>query len=54
MRRAGPLAGFVIGCGLGAACEAAFHQWSLALPVALAAFALAMSFAPNPRTQGTL
>jgi uncharacterized membrane protein YoaK (UPF0700 family) len=51
---AGPLAGFVIGCGLGAACEAAFNQWSLALPVALAALALAISFAPNPRTQAAL
>jgi uncharacterized membrane protein YoaK (UPF0700 family) len=54
MRRAEPLAGFIIGCGLGAACEAAFNRWSLVFPVALTAFALAMSFAPNPRTQGTL
>jgi uncharacterized membrane protein YoaK (UPF0700 family) len=54
MAQASPLAGFVIGCGLGAACEAAFDRWSLALPVALAAFALAISFAPNPRTRPTL
>jgi uncharacterized membrane protein YoaK (UPF0700 family) len=52
--QAGPLAGFVIGCGLGAACEAAFDRWALALPVALAASALAISFAPDPRTPGTL
>ena len=48
----GPIAGFVIGCGLGAASEAAFDRWALALPVALAAFALATSFAPNPKTPG--
>jgi uncharacterized membrane protein YoaK (UPF0700 family) len=52
--QAGPIAGFVIGCGLGAASEVAFDRWALALPVALAAFALATSFAPNPRTQSTL
>jgi uncharacterized membrane protein YoaK (UPF0700 family) len=49
-----PLAGFIIGCGLGAACEAAFNLWSLALPVALSAIALAISRAPQPRTQGRL
>jgi uncharacterized membrane protein YoaK (UPF0700 family) len=54
MRQAGPLAGFAIGCGLGAACEAAFNQWSLALPVALTVFALAMSLTLNLRTQSTL
>jgi uncharacterized membrane protein YoaK (UPF0700 family) len=51
--QAGPMAGFVIGCGLGAACEAVFDRWALALPVALTAFALATSFVPTPRTQGT-
>jgi uncharacterized membrane protein YoaK (UPF0700 family) len=50
----GPMAGFVIGCGLGAASEAAFDRWALALPVALTALALAISFAPDPRTPGTL
>src|SRR4029079_14328759 len=35
--QAGPLVGFVIGCGLGAACEAAINRWSLILPVGLAA-----------------
>jgi uncharacterized membrane protein YoaK (UPF0700 family) len=54
MPQAGPLAGFIIGCGLGAAGEAAFNRWSLALPVALSALALAISFAPNPTTQNTL
>jgi uncharacterized membrane protein YoaK (UPF0700 family) len=49
-RQGGPIAGFVIGCGLGAVCEAASNRWALALPVALAAFALAMSCATNPRT----
>jgi uncharacterized membrane protein YoaK (UPF0700 family) len=52
--QAGPIAGFVIGCGLGAASEAAFDRWALALPVALAASALAISFAAEPRTPGTL
>ena len=37
--------GFVIGCGLGGACEAAVGLWSLALPVALALAALVMAFA---------
>jgi uncharacterized membrane protein YoaK (UPF0700 family) len=54
MLQAGPLAGFVIGCGLGAACEAVFDRWSLAFPVALSAFALALSFAPNPRPRNAL
>jgi hypothetical protein len=48
------MAGFVIGCGLGAASEAAFDRWALALPVALTALALAISFAPELRTPGTL
>jgi uncharacterized membrane protein YoaK (UPF0700 family) len=51
--QAGPMAGFVIGCGLGAASEAAFDRWALTLPVALTAFALATSFALAPKSQGT-
>ena len=34
--------GFTFGCGLGAACEAAFGLWSVALPAGLALMALAM------------
>jgi hypothetical protein len=34
-----------IGCGLGAACEAAFGLWSLALPAGLALPTFAMGFA---------
>ena len=34
--------GFAIGCGLGAACEAAAGLWSLALPTGLALIALVM------------
>jgi len=52
LAQGGPIAGFVIGCGLGAASEAAFDRWALALPVALAASALAISLAPEPRTPG--
>ena len=33
------IGGFVIGCALGAACEAAVGLWSLILPTALALFA---------------
>jgi uncharacterized membrane protein YoaK (UPF0700 family) len=36
------IAGFVIGCALGGACEAAVSLWSLALPTSLALLALAM------------
>ena len=39
------IAGFVIGCGLGAGCEAVAGLWSLALPAGLALVALAMAFA---------
>jgi uncharacterized membrane protein YoaK (UPF0700 family) len=46
--QAGPLAGIVIGCVLGAACEAEFGRWSLGLPAALAACGAAISFAPPP------
>jgi uncharacterized membrane protein YoaK (UPF0700 family) len=35
--------GFAVGCGLGAACEAAIGLWSLALPTGLALLALAMA-----------
>jgi uncharacterized membrane protein YoaK (UPF0700 family) len=52
--RDGPLAGFVIGCGLGAACEAEFARWALALPLALAAGAFAMSLAPSSETRRKL
>jgi uncharacterized membrane protein YoaK (UPF0700 family) len=34
--------GFTVGCGLGAACEAALGTWSLALPAGLALLAFAM------------
>jgi uncharacterized membrane protein YoaK (UPF0700 family) len=36
------IVGFALGCGLGAACEAALGLWSLALPTSLALFALAL------------
>jgi len=36
------ITGFAIGCGLGAACEAAAGLWSLALPTGLALIALVM------------
>lgn len=36
--------GFTIGCGLGAACEAAAGLWLLALPTGLALLAFAMGF----------
>ena len=39
------IAGFTLGCGLGAACEAALGLRALALPVGLALFAFAMAFA---------
>jgi hypothetical protein len=38
-------AGFSVGCGLGAACEAALGTWSLALPAGLAMLAFAIGFA---------
>jgi uncharacterized membrane protein YoaK (UPF0700 family) len=38
------IVGFAVGCGLGAACEAAFGLWSLALPTGLALLAFAMGF----------
>ena len=36
------IVGFTVGCGLGAACEAAIGLWSLALPAGLALLALPM------------
>jgi uncharacterized membrane protein YoaK (UPF0700 family) len=39
------IAGFVVGCALGGAGEAAVGLWSLALPVALALVALGLAFA---------
>ena len=38
------IVGFTVGCGLGAACEAAVGLWSLALPTGLALLAFAMGF----------
>jgi len=39
------IVGFTVGCGLGAACEAAVGLWALALPAGLALLALAMGVA---------
>jgi uncharacterized membrane protein YoaK (UPF0700 family) len=39
--------GFAVGCGLGAACEAAIGLWALALPIGLALLALAMGLAAD-------
>ena len=39
------IAGFTVGCGLGAACEAALGTWSFALPAGLALLAFATGFA---------
>jgi uncharacterized membrane protein YoaK (UPF0700 family) len=39
--------GFAVGCGLGAACEAAIGLRALALPTGLALLALAMGWAAN-------
>jgi uncharacterized membrane protein YoaK (UPF0700 family) len=45
-RRTGlAIAGFVVGCGLGAGCQAVAGLWSLTLPASLALVALAMTFA---------
>jgi uncharacterized membrane protein YoaK (UPF0700 family) len=40
-----PIVGFTVGCGVGAACEAAVGLWSVALPTGLALLALAMGVA---------
>jgi uncharacterized membrane protein YoaK (UPF0700 family) len=42
------IVGFAVGCGLGAACEATFGLWSLALPTGLALLAFAMGFTAEP------
>jgi uncharacterized membrane protein YoaK (UPF0700 family) len=47
------IVGFVVGCGLGAAGEAALGLWSLALPAGLALLAFAMGFAARQPTLGT-
>ena len=39
-----PIGGFTVGCGLGAAGEAAIGLWSLALPAGLALLAFALGF----------
>jgi uncharacterized membrane protein YoaK (UPF0700 family) len=45
-KRTGPaIAGFVVGCGLGAGCQAVIGLWSLALPAGLALVALAIAAA---------
>lgn len=41
--------GFALGCGLGAACQAAVGLWSLALPAGLALLALALGFSAKAR-----
>ena len=51
MRTLTVIAGFTIGCAVGAACEAAAGLWSLALPTGLALLALAwtsVSSSPRP------
>jgi uncharacterized membrane protein YoaK (UPF0700 family) len=47
MRTWPAIIGFAVGCGLGAACEAAIGLRSLALPTGLALLALAMGLAAN-------
>jgi uncharacterized membrane protein YoaK (UPF0700 family) len=44
------IAGFVIGCALGAACEAAFGPRSLALPTGFALLALVLGLVANLRS----
>jgi hypothetical protein len=39
------IVGFVVGCGLGAGCQAVTGLWSLLLPSGLALVALAMAVA---------
>ena len=46
MRTLPVIVGFTVGCGLGAACEAAVGLWSLALPTGLALLALAWTSVP--------
>ena len=47
MRTWPAIVGFAVGCGLGAACEAAIGLWSLTLPTGLALLALAMGLAAD-------
>jgi uncharacterized membrane protein YoaK (UPF0700 family) len=42
--------GFVLGCALGAAGDAAWGVWSLAVPTTLAALAFALSSSPAVRS----
>jgi uncharacterized membrane protein YoaK (UPF0700 family) len=42
------IVGFAVGCGLGAACQAAVDLWSLGLPAGLALLAFAMGFSAEP------
>jgi uncharacterized membrane protein YoaK (UPF0700 family) len=44
--------GFAVGCGIGAACEAALGPRSLALPAGLALVAFALGFAIKPVADG--
>jgi uncharacterized membrane protein YoaK (UPF0700 family) len=46
------IAGFAVGCGLGAACEAAAGLWSLALPTGLALLALVWASIPSRTRTG--
>jgi uncharacterized membrane protein YoaK (UPF0700 family) len=46
------IVGFAVGCGLGAACEAATGMWSLALPTGLALVGFAIGFAAEPEGGG--
>ena len=46
MRTLPVIVGFVLGCALGAACEAIAGLWSLALPAGLALVACALGFKP--------
>ncbi len=45
-----PIAGFAVGCGVGAACEAAFAMRALALPVSLALLAFVIGQAARRET----
>jgi uncharacterized membrane protein YoaK (UPF0700 family) len=47
MRTWPAIVGFAVGCGLGAACEAAFGLGALALPTGLAVLAVAMGLAAD-------
>src|SRR5512132_538491 len=47
------IVGFIIGCGFGAAWQAAAGLWSLALPTGLALFAFAMGWADKKPPRGT-